>query len=85
MKPQGLTVQRSRRGDNTRVGINRKVATVVIEEAVGYRIGCGIGIIGRCRDSDNRPDGHILINRIGRTVRICRGRNREFIGVDDGD
>ncbi len=83
--PQRLSVQSGCRGDNTRVGIDRKVATVVIEETVGYRIGCGVGIIGRCRDPNNRANGHILIDRIGRTVRICRGRNGEFIGVDDGD
>ncbi len=62
-----------------------KIATIIVDEAVGDGIVGGIGIASAGGDADQCPNSHVLVHGIGSKIGIAHGTRVELIDIVDGD
>ena len=85
LAPSASRSMRAGDGHDARVGVDGKASAVVVLQAVGDRVGGGIGVAGRGGDADAVPLDRVLVHRVGRGVGVADRAHVELVDVVDLD
>ncbi len=72
-------------GHDTGAGVDGEASRGVVVQRVGDRIGGGVRVGSEGSDANDGAIGRVLVDGVGRGIRIADGRDVEFIDIVQGD